>query len=100
MPFTQITKRGIARFYLGPGVDSDKLSLHISEAEAGTRLHPPHAHSGLEGFFMLEGQGTVETENGSQTVGPGECVVVDAATPHGLVNTGNSKMRYIVIIAK
>jgi quercetin dioxygenase-like cupin family protein len=100
MPFMQISKKGIGKFFLGPGVDPDSLSLHISEAEAGGRLHPPHTHSGLEGFYMIDGQATVETENGSQPIGPGECAIVDATTPHGLVNTGTTKMRYIVIIAK
>ena len=100
MSFTQVVKKGIRAFSLETGVDPDKLSLHISEAPAGTRLHPPHTHAGLEGFCMLEGHGAVETAGGSQPIGPNECVVVDASRPHGLVNTGTMMMRYIVVIAK
>lgn len=100
MPFTEITKKGITKFFLETGVDPDKLSLHISEAEAGGRLHAPHTHSGLEGFYMLEGHGAVESASGVQHIGPGECAIVDATRPHGLANAGATKMRYIVIIAK
>ncbi len=100
MAFTEITKKGISKFLLEPGVDPDKLSLHISEAAAGMRVHPPHTHAGLEGFYMIEGHGAVESYSGVQPLGPGECVIVDASKPHGLVNTGTTTMRYIVIIAK
>jgi mannose-6-phosphate isomerase-like protein (cupin superfamily) len=89
MAFTEIAKKGIGKFFLESGIDPDKLSLHISEAEAGGRLHPPHTHSGLEGFYMLEGHGAVESASGVQHIGPGECAIA-----------GTTKMRYIVIIAK
>lgn len=100
MAFTEITKKGIARFALENGIDPETFSMHISEAEAGGRLHPPHTHSGIEAFYMIEGHGAVETEAGRQPIGPNEVAVVDATRPHGLVNVGTSKMRYIVIIAK
>jgi mannose-6-phosphate isomerase-like protein (cupin superfamily) len=100
MSFTTLTKKGIASFFIEAGVDPDKLSLHISQAEPGKSLHAPHTHAGLEAFYMLEGRGAVDTEHGRQEVGPNECVVVDATKPHGLVNVGATVMRYIVIIAK
>ncbi len=100
MPFTLLAKKGISKFFIQSGADPDKLSLHISEAAAGARLHPPHTHAGLEAFFIIEGHGMVETEDGSQAVGPNECVIVDASKPHGLVNTGSTTMKYIVVIAK
>jgi mannose-6-phosphate isomerase-like protein (cupin superfamily) len=100
MSFTQITKKGISKMFLESGVDPERLSLHISEAAAGARLHPPHTHAGLEAFYMIEGTGAVETEGGKQIIGPNECVIVDASKPHGLVNAGKTTMKYIVIIAK
>ena len=100
MAFVEIAKKGISKFSIETGVDPDKLSLHISEAAPGTRLHPPHTHAGLEGFYVLEGNGMVEAASGSQPISPNEVVIVDASKPHGLVNTGTTKMRYIVIIAK
>ncbi len=100
MSFTQIAKKGIAAFSIENGIDPDEFSMHISEAAPGTRLHPPHTHAGLEAFYMLEGNGAVETEDGRQEIGPNECAVVDATKPHGLVNAGAVKMRYIVIIVK
>ncbi len=100
MAFAEISKKGISKFFMETGLDPDKFSMHISEAAPGTRLHPPHTHDGIEAFYMLEGQGTAQTESGSQTIGPNEVAIVDASKPHGLVNTGTTTMRYIVIIAK
>ena len=100
MSFTTVTKKGIASFFIEAGVDPNKLSLHISEAAPGGSLHPPHTHAGLEAFYMIEGHGAVETEGGRQAIGPNECVIVDASKPHGLVNTGKTTMKYIVVIAK
>lgn len=100
MSFATITKKGIASFFVERGVDPDKLSLHISEAAPGVSLHPPHTHAGLEAFYMIDGRGAVDTESGRQEIGPNECVVVDASKPHGLVNIGQTPMRYIVIIAR
>lgn len=100
MAFTTIEKKGISKFFLETGVDPDKLSLHVSEAAAGTRVHPPHTHAGLEAFYVLEGNGTVDTAGGPQPIGPGQAVVVDATKPHGLANTGTTTMRYVVVIAK
>jgi mannose-6-phosphate isomerase-like protein (cupin superfamily) len=88
MAFSVIAKKGIASFFIENGVDQNKLSLHISEAAPG------------EAFYMLDGHGAVETEGGRQPIGPNECVIVDASKPHGLVNTGKTTMRYIVVIAK
>ena len=100
MAFTEITKKGLTTFSLETGIDPERMSVHISEAEPGTRLHPPHTHAGLEGFYVLEGHGTVESAGGRQPIGPNEVVIVDASKPHGLINTRTTKMRYIVIIAK
>lgn len=100
MAFTEITKRNLSKFWLEAGIDPERFSMHISEAEPGGRLHPPHTHAGVEAFYMLEGHGLVETEGGAQPIGPNEVAVVDATKPHGLVNNGSTKMRYIVIISK
>lgn len=100
MSFSTVAKKGLTSFFVEQGVDPNKLSLHISEAAPGGSLHPPHTHAGLEAFYMIEGRGAVNTEDGRQEIGPNECVIVDASKPHGLVNVGKTTMRYIVIIAK
>jgi mannose-6-phosphate isomerase-like protein (cupin superfamily) len=99
--FQSIQKKGLAGCFIDPAVDPDKLSLHISQIEPGTRAHPPHTHAGVEAFYILEGSGTLEIE-GRPAVSftANQAVIVEPGQLHGLVNTGSVPMRYIVIIAK
>ena len=49
---------------------------------------------------MLEGQATVEWADERHTISAGEALILDATTPHGIFNTGDVPVRYMVIIAK
>jgi len=98
--FTQVQKKGIDACYLESSLNPDQLNLHITEIPAGTRAHPPHTHEGAEAFYILDGSGEIETESGNIPLRANQVVVLDASRMHGLVNTGNGPMKYIVIIAK
>jgi mannose-6-phosphate isomerase-like protein (cupin superfamily) len=99
--FTNFAKKGLDGFWIESSLAEDKLSLHITEIAPGTRAHPPHTHAGVEAFYILAGNGTLETEDGTKiTVGPNQAVTVDPSRLHGLVNTGSTALKYIVIIAK
>jgi hypothetical protein len=63
MIFNELTVRGISRYLHDADLGEKDLRLHISQVEAGKRSHPPHQHGGFEGFYILEGQGTVEIED-------------------------------------
>jgi mannose-6-phosphate isomerase-like protein (cupin superfamily) len=95
-----IKTKGLDKCWLEDSLNPDQLHLHITEIPAGTRPHPPHAHSGVEAFYVLEGSGAIETENGTVPLEPNQAVILDAKRVHGLVNTGSGPMKYIVIIAK
>ena len=98
--FIEIQKKGLSRCTIAASLDPEKLSLHISEIAPGTRAHPPHTHNGIEAFYVLEGSGAIETEGESIRVESNQTVILDANHMHGLVNTGNVPMKYLVIIAK
>ena len=98
--FQSILKKGLDGCFIDPTLDPDRLSLHISQIEPGTRAHPPHTHPGVEAFYVLEGSGTVELEGQSVPLSANQVVIVDPARLHGLVNTGAVPLKYIVIIAK
>jgi mannose-6-phosphate isomerase-like protein (cupin superfamily) len=98
--FTQVTKKGLDRCWLEESLNPEQLHLHISEIPAGTRAHPPHTHSGAEAFYVLEGSGVIETENGPIPIESNQAVILDASRMHGLVNTGKGPMKYVVMIAK
>lgn len=98
--FSVQTVKGVDRLLLADGIHPDRLHIHISEIEAGTRAHPPHIHEGVEAFYVLEGEGTLEVEGAAYPLKANEAVVLDPSVIHGLVNTGTGKMRYMVIITK
>jgi len=100
MPFAARQTKGLARCLVETGLDPEKLRMHISEIEPGTRSHPPHTHDAVEAFYVLEGRGAVEVGGERYEIGANEAVILDASVEHGLSNAGDTPLRYIVIIAK
>jgi (S)-ureidoglycine aminohydrolase len=100
MSFVEHHPKGLARFLADADLPADRLRIHISEVGPGARSHPPHRHAGVEAFYMLEGEGTLEIDEERCLIRANEAVVFDPTKLHGLVNTGSSPMRYIVIIAR
>ncbi|HET9221151.1 MAG TPA: cupin domain-containing protein [Roseiflexaceae bacterium] len=100
MSFLEHQPKGLARFFVDADLPSERLRIHISEVGPGARSHPPHQHPGVEAFYMLEGEGTLEIADERQLIRANEAVVFDPTKLHGLVNTGETPMRYIVIIAR
>jgi uncharacterized cupin superfamily protein len=98
--FVEVTAKGVSKFLVAQGVDPERLPIHVSEVGPGERPHPPHAHSGLEAIYILEGRGTLEVEGVAHGLGPNECMVLDTTRAHGLLNTGTTRMRYMVIITR
>ena len=98
MAFTTRQVKGLTRCLVEAGIDPEKLRIHISEIPPGTRSHPPHTHDAIEGFYVLEGHGAVEIGAERHEIGPNEALILDARTLHGLENTGDTPMRYMVIM--
>lgn len=100
MPFIERNVKGLARCLTDASLDPERLRIHISEAAPGGRLHAAHTHAGIEAFYVLEGQATVEWADERHTIGPGEAIILDAQTPHGIYNASDAPIKYMVIIAK
>ena len=100
MSFEEHQPKGLTRFFVDTDLPSERLRIHISEVGPGDRSHPPHRHEGVEAFYMLEGEGTLEIDDERRLIKANEAVVFDPTKLHGLVNTGATPMRYIVIIAR
>ena len=100
MPFKLVDKKGVNKLWVDEGLPPDKLSIHITTVPAGQRAHAAHHHDGVDSFFMLEGQGTMETAGERITLRANEGIIIEPSIEHGLVNTGDVPMRYMVIIAK
>jgi uncharacterized cupin superfamily protein len=100
MSFLEHQAKGLARLLTDVDLPPERLRIHISEVGPGERSHPPHKHAGVEAFYMLAGEGTLEIDAERQRIATGEAIVFDPTKLHGLVNSGDVPMRYIVIIAR
>ena len=99
MQFLDIEKKGISRYLLDADVEGEPLRVHISEVDAGGRSHPPHRHGGFEAFYMIQGEGTLEIDGERHPLcAPMKQIVFDPHKLHGLINTSQAPMRYMVII--
>ncbi len=98
MQFLDVEKKGISRYSLDADVEGEPLRVHISEVDAGERSHPPHRHGGYEAFYILDGEGTLEIDGERHPLRANEAVVFDPRKLHGLVNTSDAPVRYMVII--
>jgi mannose-6-phosphate isomerase-like protein (cupin superfamily) len=96
----QVQAKGLSRCLVAASLDPKKLRFHITEVEVGNRSHAAHTHSGVEAFYMLEGHSTVEVEDERYPLGPNEAIVVDASRPHGIFNSGSTRIKYMVIIVQ
>ena len=99
MEVSEIQAKGLTKLLAVTGTVPDKLKIHISELEVGKGSHAPHTHSGIEGFYVFEGNVTIEFEGEHFPLAANEAMVVDATRPHTLVNSGNTKTKYLVVIA-
>lgn len=100
MQFLDHTVRGIAHCWLDADLHGEALHVHLTEVGPGQRAHPPHRHGGLEGFYMLEGEGTLEIDGVAQVLRANEVAIFDPQKLHGLYNHSDAPMRYLVILTQ
>ena len=98
MPFQTLDIKGINRYLMDADLAGEPLHLHVSEVGPGERAHPPHKHGGYEAFYLLEGEAVLEFADERVNLAAGEAAVFDPHTLHGLVNTGDRPLRYVVIL--
>jgi len=98
MPLVEHQVKGINNHLLDTSLQGEPLHIHISEVEAKSRSHAPHQHEGIEAFYMLEGEGTLQIEDEIYTLKANESAVFDPRKMHGLRNETDQPMRYMVII--
>lgn len=53
-----------------------------------------HHHLPEQVYFVLEGCGEMSVNGETRTVREGDCVFIPSGSPHGIVNTGNARLRY------
>lgn len=59
-----------------------------------------HVHTGkIETWLVVDGTGEARIGERTVPIGPGDVVVTEPGTPHGMVNTGASALRFVNIVA-
>ncbi len=87
--------------YLG---DYDRKSpglkfIHDDVMEVGASVGEHEHTNDEELYFFIEGTGTMIMDGKSQPVKAGDCVITGDSHTHGLVNTGDRPLRFIVVCA-
>jgi uncharacterized cupin superfamily protein len=98
--FSEINAKGLSKYWVAASLDPQKVRIHITEVEPGSRSHGAHTHTGVEVFYVLEGQATVEVEDELYTLDQNEALALDASRPHGIFNDSPARIRYMVIISQ
>jgi quercetin dioxygenase-like cupin family protein len=100
MSFTLHAKKGLARCSIDDALRGEPLHFHISEVAAGQASHAPHQHDGTEAIYLLAGEATLTLGDETLRLQAGESVIFDPRRLHGLVNSGPTPNRYMVIIGR
>ncbi len=98
MPWTEHPKKGLSRCLIDTRLAGEPLHFHLSSVAAGQASHPAHEHAGVEAICVLEGEATLEFPDERLRLGAGESAIFDPRRLHGLINTGTTPNRYLVII--
>ena len=72
---------------------SQHLTTTLVEIEPGGTQRI-HSHIPEQIYFILEGSGSMTVGSESEQVGPGDCVFIPSSSDHGLINDGDSTLRY------
>lgn len=89
----------LMRVHVAPEDTNGTYALIEALVPAG-HMPPPHIHEREdEGFFLLEGEITLHTEDGPTVVRPGQGAHVSAGTAHTLRVTSTGPARALIVVS-
>lgn len=98
-----ISKENAPSFVWGDVCDGwtllDAADLHVLHERmppASSELLHVHARV-RQVYFVLEGEATVDTDNGSESLHAGEALVIEPLTPHRIGNRSRAALEFLVI---
>ena len=92
--------QGLVKLYVNESIGAKRIRMHLSVVGPHRKPHEAHRHDGEEIFFILEGEGSVLIEDEKFKVSPMTAVFIPPGYLHGIENTGDKPLKYLVIIAK
>ena len=88
------------RKHLSEAAEAEQLGCSLYEIDPGHRSWPYHYHAANEeALFVIDGEGTLRTEDGEQPLEPGDFVALPTGErgAHQLVNDGEGPLRYLMV---
>jgi mannose-6-phosphate isomerase-like protein (cupin superfamily) len=76
---------------------ADSRTLKLSVVDVGKATHAPHKHPEDEFFFILEGKAEFFLDGKTREVGPYTSLYCPSNVMHGIRNSGNTQLKYLVI---
>jgi mannose-6-phosphate isomerase-like protein (cupin superfamily) len=77
--------------------DHSLIFMHDDVLPPGVSIGE-HRHDGSEEvYFVAEGHGTLIMDHQNSPVGPGDVSLVKSGHSHGIINSGKTNMRLIVV---
>ena len=89
---------GFAKLFVNKEIGATKLQMHVSVISPGKRAHPPHEHVEEEILYVLSGHGTMTLDEERIDVGPDTAIFIPSWVHHGIENTGEEMLRYMIIL--
>lgn len=89
---------GYSKPFVNPSVGAECLRMHVSCVSPGMKPHPPHQHPEEEIMYVLEGRGTMLLGDELAPVEAESAIFVPSNQFHGIENTGDTSLRYMVIL--
>lgn len=91
---------GFAKRFVNEKCGAEKLEMHISAVGAGKRAHAAHEHDDEEIVFILSGEATVMIGGEKSKVGSNAAIFAPPGVPHGIENSGDEPLKYMIIRTK
>jgi mannose-6-phosphate isomerase-like protein (cupin superfamily) len=74
-------------------------SLAEARLPAGASTQPHFHPRAEEIYFLLEGRGRMQIEDGVREVGPGDAIAIPPGMRHQIINTGSETLRFLCCCA-
>lgn len=85
------------RWVINASQGATSFAMRVLELEPG-KVSPVHQHENEHEAFVLEGQGQVETVDGSEPITEGSVVFIPGKETHQFRNTGKKTLRFIDVV--
>ena len=85
------------RWVINASQGATNFAMRIFELEPG-KVSPFHQHDNEHEIFVLDGQGEVETLEGSNPIKTGSVVFIPEKESHQFRNTGKEILRFIDVV--